>query len=305
MTPIVCVSAGMRAPKKRDTPLSRLHLYLNYGLLGLATRLNNSGQPSIVLHGGFSSPESFADIPISYLRKSTKPLLLSLPSSFALGWARDFCAVVKQAVPHSRIVVGGRWVTASDGAWIRRQIPDADLVVYGTAESRIEKLVDPASWSTVGATDRYLLGKSIPNEVQLPALDFRLVDGFLDYQPCIEISRGCGMGCNFCAEASEPLSQPRPVPEVVRELLNLSAVYSGDIHPYFQASFFRPSSQWIDELKARIMARDIMVQWRTETRVDGLAPGQIEGLARAGLKVLDLGLESASLVQLRRMGEDR
>lgn len=293
----------MLRPKKVDTPLARLHLYLNYGLLSLATRLNERGHPVILKHGGFSDPLRFVDgIPTEYLVGATAPLLLSLPSSFAIGWAREFCAEIKRIAPQLRIVVGGRWVTATDGAWIRAQIPSVDLVVFGTAESRIERLIDRASGTTVPGTDRYLLGRGAPDDdVALPTLDFRLVEQFAAFQPCIEISRGCGMGCNFCAEADAPLGDLRPAVEVVDELLNLTHIYSGEIRPYFQASFFRPTSRWVEDLARMNAQKGLSVQWRAETRVDGLTPAQIEGLARTGLKVLDLGLESASPTQLRRM----
>lgn len=80
-------------------------------------------------------------------------------------------------------------------------------------------------------TDRYLLGKRIVADVGPPNLDFTLVERFADYQPCVEVSRGCGMGCSFCAEAAVPMTMPRPPNTVANALLDVVAAYKGDIRP--------------------------------------------------------------------------
>ncbi|MDP1974447.1 MAG: radical SAM protein, partial [Alphaproteobacteria bacterium] len=70
-----------------------------------------------------------------------------------------------------------------------------------------------------------------------------------------------------------------------------------------EASLFRPSSEWISDIFKQFTARRITLQWRAESRVDAFSPRQVEQLAKTGLKVLDLGLESASYQQLLRMGK--
>lgn len=299
---VLCVSAGMLSPKKIDTPLARLHRYLNYGLLGLGTLLQRRGYSVRVVHGNFEEPLEFASqLAARGYFDTPLPLLLSLPSSFALAWARAFIGRVKLLCPTMKVIVGGRWVVAEDGAWIRSQLPGTDLVVYGMAESRIEQLLATENWSGIPMTDRYILGMKPSEEGDFPGLDFRIVDNHEEFQPCVEISRGCGMGCNFCAEAKVALGDCRDEQEVVRELQSLRAAYAGVIHPYFQASFFRPPTSWIRSLSTELTRQGLSFEWRAESRVDGLSPEQIGGLARSGLKVLDLGLESASPAQLSRM----
>ena len=76
---VVCISAGLLRPKKRDTPLARQNLYMNYGLLGLATTLARAGHEPLVIDGVFDPPalvieRLFADGRLP----SRHPVLLSL-----------------------------------------------------------------------------------------------------------------------------------------------------------------------------------------------------------------------------------
>src|SRR2546422_10927031 len=119
---VLCISAGMPKPKKTDNPVARLHMYLNYGLLGLASILGSRGYEPTVVHGRFEEPEAFVlGLQTRGLLASVHPTLVSLPSSFALPWARAACATIRAVAPETRIVVGGRWVVANDPAWIKSQ----------------------------------------------------------------------------------------------------------------------------------------------------------------------------------------
>jgi len=293
---ILCISAGMLKPKKVDNPVARLHMYLNYGLLGLASILGSRGYEPTVVHGRFEEPEAFVlGLQARGLLASAHPILLSLPSSFALPWARAACAAIRAVAPETRIVVGGRWVVANDPVWIKSQLPQADEFIEEHAESRIEQIVDPR---TTCATPHL----SQPDDGFMPALNYLLLEGWQEFQPSIEVSRGCGMHCTFCAEAEVPLSIMKPPGKVADEVANYEHVGGGDeCHPYFEASIFQPSTVWSEELTDHLVRRGLRVQWRAESRVDVLSPRQISGLAQAGLRILDLGLESGSPAQLIAM----
>jgi hypothetical protein len=297
--PIICLSAGMLDPKKNNNPIARLHLYLNYGLLGLATILSKSGHLPLVIHGRFESPENVVlRLVTEQLLPSPYPLLLSIPSSFALPWARRAVLAIRAAAPQTRIVVGGRWVVADDEAWIRNQLPSVDHFVPGLAENLIESIVVDQR----GNAPRPLLRTVSRQPTLIPELDYALLDRWQDFQPSIEVSRGCGMHCTFCAEAEEPLGDIKAPRILAEEFVNLARFYNSiDIHPYLEASLFRPTTSWIQDFRETLHASDVALRWRTETRVDAISPRQIEHLARTGLRVLDLGLESASPRQLLAM----
>jgi hypothetical protein len=293
---VVCLSAGMLAPKKTNNPIARLHLYLNYGLLGLASILSRAGCQTCVVHGRFEEPEDCVSRLQSEGKLPCDCLLLSIPSSFAIEWARRAVLQLRANWPSLRIVVGGRWVVADDEHWIRSQLPDVDQFVPGLAEDRILNIV------RTGMPDVVALARGTSVATSSPALDYDLLSDMALFHPSLEVSRGCGMHCSFCAEAEEPLSSLKSPGVLAAEFAGLIKTYgTADVHPYLEASFFRPSTRWAKELGDATIAHGARLSWRAETRVDSLSPRLVADLALAGFKVVDLGLESASPLQLRRM----
>lgn len=292
---VLFVSAGMLAPKKRDHPLARRQLYLNYGALTLATKVERSGRASILVHGAHRAPAEFIEslYEQGYL-PSRYPIMLSLPSFYALAWAQEFCRLLRSRDPNCSIVAGGRWVVGPDIGWFRTKLPEATHFVPGLGEPVIEGI---------------LAGKPVSNQrMQAPTPDFplnhRLVQNFEVFQPSIEASRGCGMGCSFCEERDIRLEKLRD-PATTAEFIALtSAQYDcGTIHPYLQSSFFAPSGIWAERLAAEVSARGMSVEWRTESRVDAMTPEIVAALGAGGLKVIDLGLETASPTQILAMSK--
>ncbi|NUQ77829.1 MAG: radical SAM protein [Polyangiaceae bacterium] len=189
-------------------------------------------------------------------------------------------------------------MVADDEPWIRAQLPDADEFVPGLAESTIESIV---AGPTVCAPRNLLRAGTIPLTL-IPELNYALLDCLQDFQPSIEVSRGCGMHCTFCAEAEEPLGNIKSPRLLADEFAYLAKIFGADdIHPYLEASFFRPTTNWTQKFEDALHRVGVTLQWRAETRVDAISPKQLEQLARTGLRVLDLGLESASPRQLRAM----
>lgn len=289
---VAFVSAGMHSPKKRDHMLARRQLYLNYGALSLATILDSMGTSTLVVHGEHSEP---ADVLATLVDKgifpSRLPVMLSIPSFYALPWAQTFCRLVRVADTDARIIVGGRWVVGPDPDWLRAKLPEVDLLVPGLAEPLIASLL-------TNAPDLRRQPAPTPDV----ALNHALVSGFERYQPSIEASRGCGMGCAFCEERDIRLEKLRAPEQIARTLAAVASQYGGgEIRPYFQSSMFAPNEKWGTGLANAVRAAGLDVSWRTESRVDALTPETIACLAEAGMRVLDLGLETASPTQILNM----
>lgn len=293
---VAFVSAGMLSPKKRDHMLARRQLYLNYGALSLATILDAKGIETLLVHGEHDEPAKVLSMLLDKgVFPSRWPVMLSIPSFYALPWAQTFCRLVRGVDPHARIIVGGRWVVGPDPDWLHAKLPEANLLVPGLAEPVIESLL-------TSAPDLRRLPAPTPDVV----LNHLLVSGFERYQPSIEASRGCGMGCIFCEERDIRLEKLRAPEQITSALATVASQYGdSEIRPYFQSSMFAPNVNWGAGLANALRAIGLNVPWRTESRVDALTPETIASLAEAGMKVLDLGLETASPTQILNMRKSR
>jgi radical SAM superfamily enzyme YgiQ (UPF0313 family) len=301
MTKVLCVAAGQTRARKVQNTLSRRHLYLNYGLLSLATRLRGMGLDAVQIQGNFDPPaKTLAACIDEGLLESGFPLLLSIPSFYAVPWAREFIAETRKIKPDQRFIVGGRWVVADRPERLSEAIGGVDHVARGLGEAVLPELMErhfgmpsrPASGMHRGA-------RALP-----PPLDYALLKNRAEYQPSIEVSRGCGMGCSFCQERSEALSPLKSPDDLLSEMrATLQEDGLRPMTPYFEASLFAPNRHWASAFADAVGADP--VQWRAEARVDSVLPDVLQVLAGAGLKVIDLGLESADPVQLLRMKKAR
>lgn len=289
MYDIYCVSAGQLNVKKDSNVINKRNMYLNYGLLSLASIIEKSNLNPVQLHGHFSSPREFINYCITLgITETRYPVFISIPSFYAISWVNEFTKILKEELKISKVVVGGRWVIDGEIEQLRRLLPYVDTIVDGVGENRISDLLCIPVEKIQGYTP----------------LNYNIVDQRHIYQPSIEVSRGCGMKCDFCQEKNEALQPLKSAFDVISEAKN--TLLHDDLNPmspYFEASMFKPSTQWLNTL---IEQRDLSSQsfsWRAESRVDTLSLKLIPLLAKSGMKVLDLGLESASPEQIRRMGK--
>lgn len=294
---IFLVAAGMLLPKKTDNPIAKRHIYLNYGLLSIAGKLERSSMNPKLIHGLFDSPEKTIKTLLSLgLHSSHYPLLLSLPSFYAVEWGKLFCEKIKQILPDLEIIAGGRWVVNNRETWLLQKIPQIDKVVSGTAEDDILNII------TSKYKNIYHVGSKMP---QIP-LNFKLLHDMEKFHPTVEVSRGCGMGCSFCEEKDIKL-EPIINPEILsRNIESIFHDYNKEpINSYFQASMFLPNLRWSEHFVETFQKTSVDITWRCETRADTLSSKILQNLAATGLKVIDIGLESASHQQLNNMGKTK
>jgi len=302
MNKLFCIAAGQLVLKKSDTIINRRNRYLNYGLLSLATRLRCDGWDPIQVQGDFNTPMATVASCMSYgLEKSITPMLLSIPSFYAISWVNEFMELVRDLNSSIQFIVGGRWVIDGETEQMTALIPLADLIIPGVADSSICEIVRQLTSEK---------NKTFPKIASLPStkieLDYSILHKRNLYQPSIEVSRGCGMGCVFCQEKNEPLSPLKNSTQIAQEATQI--ILRDKLRPmnaYFETSVFIPNEKWIDHLIQARDTYDLNFQWRTEARVDTVNWKYLKKLKHAGLRVLDIGLESASPEQLIRMNKTK
>ena len=290
---IIAISAGQYDYKKTFDAIKRRIRYLNYGLLGLVTILHDELELDVVMvQGDNASPEEILrriekeNIDIS---KDCDCFLLSIPSYYSITWCINFCKLVKERF-NKKIIVGGRWVVDNNGEWVRSKLEHVDEIIEGFGEKKLAERFCPEKADLI--KDGSLRCFEHLNYELL--LDYKL------YQPSIEVSRGCGSGCAFCSDRGNKRLPNRSVQSIMRELDYLDKLY-GDYSVYLEAPHFHFNKEWCNEFVSEIKKRTKIVPWRCTTRVESVPLDMIEQLAESGLKILDIGLESASHTQLLKM----
>ncbi|MFM5401221.1 radical SAM protein [Aeromonas veronii] len=280
------ISAGQKDVKKSPNIINKKNLYLNYGLLGLASIAKRAGFNPILLHGNFSSPDDFINDCITLgIGHTKKPVFISMPSFYALSWLKEFTEKLKSQFPSIHLILGGRWVIDGQSELLHKELPDIGTIIDGLGENAITEILNIND-----------------NQPSYPCLDYTILHRRHLCQAAIEVSRGCGRGCSFCQERNEKLLPPKDPKIIIHEAKDILLHDNlNKMNIYFEASLFQPNAAWTNKLIEQQNNNSCFFEWRAESRVDTLRPEIIPLLAKSGLKVLDLGLESASPVQLERM----
>lgn len=297
MKTIIAVSAGHDSTKKPDSPIRKRIRYLNYGLLGLATILKHQGNIDIVVYQADSySVEAFLNLIEASgidITIDCECFLLSIPSYYSMSWCARFCEIVKQKYQKT-IIVGGRWVVDNHVDWIKTQLKHADVIIEGFGEQKLARYFNFPGW------------EKIPDGSQkcFDWIDYKLLYDYNKYHPCIEISRGCGAGCQFCADKSNIRLPNKSVNTIMAELDYLDQIYE-NYSVYFEAPHFVFEREWVNQLCDGLYSRKHSFLWRCTSRVETVPTDLLGKMSAVGLKVLDIGLESASRQQLINMNKTK
>ena len=296
MNKILAVSAGQNEYKKETNPIKRHIRYLNYGLLGLVTVLHNDlGLDVYMAQGDNDTPSEF--IERLYDRgiriEEFECILLSIPSFYSIKWCAEFCRIINEKYK-TGMIAGGRWVIDNDPEWVREKLKHVDTLIEGFGEKKLAQLLCPEKAHLIaeGGTRCF------------DYFDYELLLDFEKYQPSIEVSRGCGSGCAFCADRANKRLRNKSVKDIMSELDRLDKIY-GDYSYYLEAPHFAFNKEWCREFTSEIEKRGKAKPWRCTTRVESVPIDLIGTLAKSGLKILDIGLESASHTQLKLMNKSQ
>ena len=292
MKRVVAIACGLKEPKKDYSIISKRNLYLNYGLLGLCTLLKQQGYEVEQFQGEYWKPyELIEKINDTEFRLDSieYPVIISIVSFLSLQWCQEITRILK--VEYGlKCIVGGKYVVDGNIEWLKRKLPYVDLFIEGAGERKIVHAL-----SNIESNGLEYFG-------YYNRLDYSLLSDYKLYNPSIELARGCGRGCAYCADGNKKKSSVKDANSVIDELHFVEQTYDyEDFNIYFQMATFQVEDRWIELYRRRMCEFDKIFYWRCTSRIDALDLKSIPKLGQIGMRVLDLGLESASHRQLKLM----
>ncbi len=299
---IFCLSPSVNG-RQQEKAFNTDKLYLNYGLLGLATLLSEMGHQVKMMQSDGMSLDVYRPT-LEYYLERADILMVSLPSFFEIPMAQDILRFVREKYPKIRVMLGGRWTVDRNLGFIQRKFAGLiHMICRGCPDDRLSEVL-----AALMAPDRNRESPFVSQEYQyskpFPHVDYKLLHDFKKYQPVIEASRGCPGKCKFCQESNYTYFKLKSTEAIIDEIESICEQYkSDDLNFYLQGAMVNPDVEWAKAFKKLYDERQLRCGLRFESRVDCLNPESVKILAGAGLKVIDFGLESASPTMLRRMNK--
>ena len=137
----------------------------------------------------------------------------------------------------------------------------------------------------------------------IPKLDITMYPNYQIFPALIEVGRGCPFSCDFCSSTKRILKK-KPINDIIEEAETIASNYNSDsISIYFEAPILQMADSEIAELIRLRKEHGLNFTWRAETRVEYLIPRRIQALFEAGMRVVDIGLESGSPELLKKMNK--
>lgn len=313
------ISAPLYDTKKQSDRLFPFVSQLNFGALSLASFLTANGISSRVLDPQHYSPDEWIDKTLSWLDQvMPKVIGVSCISGFSYPNFKHCIREIRRKFPEIPIIAGGKDHIGQIPESVMEECPELLLVVTGEGELVIEEIIkrlighQPGDLGDIpNVYTRHKAGgirepvRHSSVQIQsLPALDYELYENSAMFPPSIEVSRGCPFTCEFCVNDAGRHFVKKAIPEIIHEVERIQKVYNDpEVLIYFQAPLFGMTKAELEDLQALKKERNLSFHWRAQSRVDKLNFDIIPLMAKAGSRILDLGLESCSSEILRRMGK--
>lgn len=222
----------------------------------------------------------------------------------------EICDFVNKLPQGITTVIGGHKAT-EEVETIFDRCPNVSLIVRGEGEEIIRKIVNGVPYAEIAGLSYRENGKIIHNKnAALPDVDklifpdrslrqceYRWLQNGVQLMPhtfdTILTSRGCPFKCKFCTFSLNPLGQKReyterPLESVMEELKSITA----DLIMVADDNFFTNPKR-AEKLCDMIIESGIKKVFVVQSRIDvAKHPALVEKAARAGIKIMLLGIES-------------
>ncbi|MDQ7822231.1 MAG: radical SAM protein [Candidatus Eremiobacteraeota bacterium] len=284
------------------------HYYPPLGLEIIGTVLEKAGIPVTIVD--LRHEETFVPL----VKKGNGAMV-----AVSINWDFELpalSAIIEQVPEENTIIVGGRTATAYVEE-IFQQHPRVSCIVRGDGEESIREIAEGKNFEAIDGISFRKNGTVVHNENRnLKAIDNSIIvnRGLRRYDytnkeigitvDLISTSRGCPFHCKFCNFNNNPLGQKRNwtgrSPEsVVEELMTIDAPVILITDDNFAANVKR-----VEKICDLIIEKGLKKNFMAAVRLDvGKHPDVLEKMYKAGIRILTIGIESASDRVLKLMNK--
>lgn len=308
-----------------DEPIAGRHqnvrqkeAYIEIGLLSIASFLESKGVEVTFLNLA-NSETPIVDLTDLIKSRHFHLVAISCMSGYAYPSLRIYPRLIKELDPRVFVLTGGQH-SGPLGKIVLDEIQEIDCVVRYEGEITTwlvyQAVIDDISkLATIPGIVARLDGAlvdckrcvPVPDINLLPFLNYRLFPHYNKYVPRLEESRGCPFDCDFCSNAAvfSRTVRYKTVERLVDELCEIREQFGKpDVFRFYLiAKNYGLDEEVTIKFAEEVMQLPFRVEWRTQSTMDVFNPDLLPLLSAAGLRIIDLGLESASPKMLRLMNK--
>jgi radical SAM superfamily enzyme YgiQ (UPF0313 family) len=245
--------------------------------------------------------------------------------------ALSISASLKSKLPNLPIVLGGAHIDSTKEDTF--EMADCfDIAVHGEGEYTMLDIalniakygmddIEMVCGEVLGAIYRNALGEVIVNPArvflkeldELPSVDYDMIDHAKYNIPTMKgskvlsmmLSRGCPFACTFC---DAPITMGKKLrfwsmDRIISDIRFYKEKY-GVTNFVFKDSTFTAKKKWVFEFCDALIAADLNIKFRCNTRANLVPQPLLAKMAEAGCYVINFGVESGDVEVLKRIKKE-